>query len=63
MVLSNKSANFLKSKVVKKFSSSKSPGSTVSSSLYSGVASAERAIQKPGYYIFLFFVIFFLISI
>lgn len=50
--MSNKSVNFLKTKLLKNFSSSKSPASTVSSSLYSGVATAERAIQKPGYCIY-----------
>lgn len=52
--MSNKSSNLLKGKLVKKYPTSKSPGSTVSSSLYSGVASAERAIQKPPGYYFLF---------
>jgi hypothetical protein len=47
--MSNKSLHFPKLKFTKKKSSPKPSESVVSSSLYSGVASAERAIQNPGY--------------
>lgn len=44
----NKPTTPSKTRLIKKLTTSKSTMSTVSSSLYSGVASAERAIQNPG---------------
>jgi len=51
----NKRVNFRKSKFLKKPIFPKSSNSIISSSLYSGIESAQRAIQKPGYGWFFFF--------
>ncbi len=58
--MTNKSSNFSRRKSARKLTSYKSARSTISatsSSLYSGIASAQRAIQNPGYGLVCVFVI------